>query len=892
MITEISDELEELFQKLINSLNLDGDRKVGLRTKNDTIYLCSMVNLNSKEAIKNDLQSIYSLKEYTYNGVFIYEMRVTAINAFVLRHILRRVRPVASSADKELLREHADKIWLPKAGLTEDKKHIHVNMPNVSAYTSVVKKAGGYPVKSGWRVPITRAMDLEVLVNSLPSALPRIEIDPEVLQLNREPLPNFDGSLESLLEIPMSVLNVVKSNSQTQKSLRRSKKTLEEKLEHFGLKTLHDLLFSLPKRFIDKSNPQEMEGLINGETASVVGVISKVESLPKGMGIAFVIENGRKREIKTNFWRQDWLRAKYKIGDEVLITGKVAWFNRKLQLNGSSIEHLDEAAILPIVPIYKQSESQGITTQFLLAAHRELLSRAGEIELPKYFKQANRMNYTEALNELHFPSSLEKFKAAVDDLAYYELIYMQLILLEEQEYSIDRISAVAMNSEVSQKAAIKALPFDLTKSQRDGIDKINSILSGSVPKQVLLSADVGSGKTLVAQMAALKAIESELQVVMLAPTEILAKQLFSTFEKVNNSLPKAQQVRLAFLQGGMKAAEKRALQKAIKDHEVDAVVATTSALSATVKYANLGLIIVDEQQKFGTTQRDQLLNSRDDGITPHLIMMSATPIPRSTAQVFYGGMEIVELTEKPPGRLPIVTEWVVEDPREFTKQAANHVWSDVANEAEKGNQSFVITPMVFDSDKVDAASVEATFSDISNGVLKSYRIAYIHGKMKKDEQEKVMAEFRNKEFDVLVASTVVEVGVDIPDATRVVILSADRLGASSLHQIRGRVGRSSKPSKCYLVSEGKTENSQVRLQSLVDSEDGFQIAMADLSVRGEGKIFGAEQSGASEMVFASLAKHQGWIEGAKKEAEWIIQSEHRDLALTDARIKFAKDELI
>ena len=298
----------------------------------------------------------------------------------------------------------------------------------------------------------------------------------------------------------------------------------------------------------------------------------------------------------------------------------------------------------------------------------------------------------------------------------------------------------------------------------------------------------------------------------------------------------------------------------------------------------------DEQQKFGVNHRTSILSSREDKRAPDFMMQTATPVPRSTAQVFYGDMDMIELPEKPAGRLPIKTEWLLERPQDVLDQIAHPIWEDVQEEAKKGNQTFIVTPLVNDSESIDAASVKKTHEVLQNGALSNLRIGIVHGQMKTDAAKEAMEGFRNKEFDVLVASTSVEVGVDVPEATRVIVLSADRLGASSLHQIRGRVGRSDKPSKCTLISLGETENSQRRLQSLVDSDNGYEIAQVDLETRGEGALFGVEQSGGSVLRFGSILTHRHLVEAASKEADRILSSPLSELAIRDAKKTFDAEE--
>lgn len=852
----------------------------------------SLIVWSRKEISSSDFHNIMGLKEVLIDGIFKYTAKAWPQNAFVLSNFLKGTKFKSTREEVAAIKELASKVPAPHATLTEDGKHVQIVAPNLKLYQDMFQAVNAYPTKAGYRIDITRVLDLEAISETTETKLPRITFAREVLDLNREPIVGFDGTLDSLKLIPISALNVVSANGQSWKALKNSSKTLEEKMEAFGIKSLHDMLFWLPRRYIDKSKPQEIRDLIEGESATIVGKIKSASEMPNAMGVAFQIETDAGEQIRTSFFRQHWLKAKFKIGQEVLITGKFGWWQRKPQLNGSSIELSEEAAILPIVPVYRQSESRGITTHFLMSANRELLSRIGSIQLPVYFRQAGRMDYCEALTELHFPTSLDRHHEAVDTLAYYELVYMQLLIQETKEKSEVR-PGIAQDggSRKLQAKAIKSLSFDLTKSQKRAVVEMNKKLSEDTPSSTLLNADVGAGKTVIAQLACLKAVESGHQAVLLGPTDILGRQLFATFEKLTEKLKeKGEEVRIAYLSGGMKVRERKPILKAIKDGEIDIVVGTHSVLSDTVEYADLSLVCIDEQQKFGAEQRTKLLNVRSDGRVPDLLMQSATPIPRSTAQVFYGDMDMIELKEKPPGRIPIVTEWLEEDPVEISHQVINPLWSDIQKEAAAGNQTFVITPMVNESDKIDAASVERTFKNLKEISLTGLKIAFAHGQMKPGEQKEVMEDFRAKKYDVLVASTVVEVGVDIPDATRVVILSADRLGASSLHQIRGRVGRNSKPSKCYLVSLGKTDNSQLRLKALVDSENGFDIAKVDLEIRGEGKMFSVEQSGRSEMIFASLSKHSERIEDAKNEAKRILKSPFRALALQDSKNKFESDE--
>lgn len=866
---------------------LKEDKDIHIEVSDTSIRLVSQVNLEKRK----DFSLLFNVEKEAKvdESTFVYNLPLRALNAYVLRYLLKTYRIDITPHEAKKLTVYADKIAPPKATLAKNGKHIEVTIPALEPYKEILRTVNAYPVKSGqYKIAIARGLDLKTLVAEQKGSLPRIAFDKDVEALNSAALPGFDGSMESLKTISVGELNVVKSNSQSYKAVSKSRKTLLEKMEAFGIASIFDLISWLPKRYIDKSEPQEISDLIPDESATIIGSITQVSDLPNNMGVVFTIETGAGESIRVSFWRQHWLKNKFRVGSEVLVTGKFILWNKTPQLNGSSIEFSKEASLLPIVPVYKQSESRGITTAFILSAIREAFSRLGPIALPEYLTGEGRIDYYEAYKELHLPGNLEHHKKVIDSLAYYELVAMQLIIQAQKEKSLAKPGLKQSESPRNlQNKAVKGLPWEMTESQKRAVAKLNEKLKDGTPSSTLLNADVGSGKTLCAQLACLRSVEAGYQAVLLGPTEVLARQLYTTFEQLLENLKaQGEEVSIAYLSGGMKAVEKRALLKKIKEGEVDIIVGTHSVLSDTVEYKNLGFVAIDEQQKFGAEQRSKLLDSRKDGKIPDLLMQTATPIPRSTAQVFYGDIDMILLNEKPPGRLPILTEWIKEDPQDILNQAVNSMWSDIQAEAEKGNQTFIITPMVRDSSSVDAASVERAYKQISQAILPHLNVGFVHGQMKGPEQAEAMIAFREKRYDVLVASTVVEVGVDIPDATRVVILSADRLGASSLHQIRGRVGRNNKQSICYLVSLGKTENSMLRLQSLVDNSDGFEVAKSDLFVRGEGTMFSGDQSGASDMMFASLSRHGKWVKIAKEEAIKILASDAREKALEDSMKHF------
>lgn len=847
-----------------------------------------------------DLQKFENFKSLVYvshekeNNIYKTVVSLHPTAALTLRYLLPK-KTYMSKDITLMLREHIAKVPKPKAYLAPTGKHIEITTPFLRHYREMMNKLSAYPIKSGeYRVGLDRALDLEAMIAASQEGeglhFPPIELDSDVLGLTRQRIPGFDGSVESLKRISVSVLNIVSADSQTYKQKKNSDKPLSEKFADFKIESLYDLLFYLPKRYIDKSKPQDIEDLIEGESATILGEITSSMYLADNKGVRFSVKTENGGYISVVFFRQNWLKEKFIIGSNVIITGKYSRFMGQPSLGGSSIDHSDEAALLPIVPIYKQSESKGITTKVILSAAREMISRLGDFKLPAYLQKENRGYYSDILRELHFPTSLEAHKEAVGDLAYYELIYMQIQIIDKRKNTVKHKGISQKASERKLQArAIKGFAWELTDSQKEGLRFFNKKLESKDPSTVLLNADVGAGKTILAQLAALRSVDAGYQAVLAAPTEILARQLYTSFVKLLEGMGEAgEDINLQLLVGGIPIKERNAIKKAAKDGSLDIVVGTHSVLLGSIVYKNLGLICIDEQQKFGAEQRSKILYTREDGRVPDLLMQTATPIPRSTAQVFYGDMEMLELKGKPKGRKPIVTEWIEDDPSEIVSKILHPMWADIAEETAKGYQTFVVTPLVVDSPKVDAASVERTFKALK-GVFGS-KVGIVHGQMKPDEQRQAMEDFRNKKYMIMVASTVVEVGVDIADASRVVVLSADRFGASSLHQIRGRTGRNDLHCKCYLVSLGKTASAQARLNAMVEFSDGFNIAKVDLETRGEGSMFGTSQSGASDMIFASLSKHSKKIPVAMDEADKILNGSYATIALEDAKNMFEAEE--
>lgn len=810
-----------------------------------------------------------------------YEVPLNPLTAFALVCFLRKLPGVkARSGDVVFIKRKARIVSMPKAELSENKDRVIITIPALAPYRQPLIALGAYPNRDyTWSLPVEKALDVISLFDTVTARLPRLRVDPELSSIFTKPLPGFDGSINSLRSIPVSELHVVKVDNQRGYERKASKLTVEQKFAKLGVKSLYDLLFYVPYRHIDKSNPQNIEDLVIGETAVLDGVITSTATFSgaKAGGARFTIEDKTGKSISVSFFNQEWLLRKFKPGARVIITGKLKWYG-KLMVAGSSIEFAEETANLPIVPVYRQSPSNGMTTYRILCAVRELLLRMGnKATLEPYFSEELFPDFFKTVHALHIPETVEEHAQARADMALRELFYMQMILLSEQD---DSIESIPLSDTSAVDDFVRELPFSLTDGQADVIGRMKKAMANDKPMNVLLTADVGAGKTVCAQAAAMQAVGNGGQAVILAPTDVLAQQLYrSTCQHTSANV--------VLLSGSVPTAQQKDIKNQIADGTAQIIVGTQSLLSKSVRYHNLVFVAIDEQQKFGTEQREMLLRARSDGRQPHILSQTATPIPRSIAQLIYGSMELLELRDKPAGRLPIITEWVKANPNEFIHEKVNLVWDRVCQEAAEGKQTFVVAPLVEESSAVDTASVKTVADVLTKSTLGSLRIGMVHGKMKKAEQQEVVTKFRDKEYDVLVCSTVVEVGVDIPGATVVVVLSADRLGAASLHQVRGRVGRNSEQSYCFLVSEGQTDSAQERMMAMVSSNDGFEIAQADLKTRGEGTVLSTSQHGKNEMQFVSLLRDKDKITKACQLAKDVLASSHVDEALKDAQVMFS-----
>lgn len=840
--------------------------------------------INNKLVLRTNKQLLEPISreftEYTLNekdGMAEYQFEPMPNMCFALRALLSKYKVFQAEEDAlKLIYSKTQYATPPILSLYETQKHVKITCPPLAYYLDLISAVGAANKGMNvYTVPIARAYDVIRAAEYKSNYLPKFAIAESLKNEIAKSLNGFDTSIASLFKVPVEELHAANSAYRVE----------SENFKYLGYNSVADFLVKQPRRYIDKTKITDLTDIEIKEPVTLIGkIVDKKLVYYKHsqftINVAGII-------FDSTFYNRGWMVDKFQLGDEVLLMGEYAGYGK---VAGQSLESLVEAQSLDIVPIYPQSGKYKITSKVILNTVYEAIARVEPYvhELAKYIKLDENQTLGKAIKEMHFPSSSESYIEALETLALYELIYLQLLITHtkatEQK---DKGVVKAYKKDGYFDAMVNSLPWELTDAQKQGLSQINDYLSTDVAEQVLLNGDVGSGKTIVAQLACMQTLDNGYQSVLAGPTEVLATQLYDTFMSIIDKMPKKPTI--AFLGGKMKAKEKREILKAVKLGGIDILVGTHSVLNKDIEFKNLGLIIIDEQQKFGTAQREALLEVRNDGRKPDLLAQTATPIPRSTAQAFYGDINLISITGKPKGRIEVETKWIKDNSKTITKKN-NEMWEDLMIEIEKGHQAFVVVPMVYESAKMDSASVEGAYKDLVK-ILPKARIGFTHGQQKGDDKQKVMEDFRNKKLDILIASTVIEVGVDVPNATRIVVLSADRLGASSLHQIRGRVGRSNLPSTCYLVSEGKTVASQKRLQALVDSTDGFEIAKVDLETRGQGDLFGLRQAGESNLRFSNLVDHSKLVDLAQSKAKEIYASPYRDLAIKDAKAILLEEEI-
>ena len=652
-------------------------------------------------------------------------------------------------------------------------------------------------------------------------------------------------------------------------------------LAEYGVHNVLELVTTYPRRWVDRTAEARVRDLTEGSEALVLVEVRKVTVRPMRNRRTMVTvqvgdESGR---LSVVFFNQPWRAKQLKEGMQVALFGKAEVFRGSLQMTNPIVDVIGDRTGR-IVPIYPQSEKASIATWELAGWVENALDRCSARGIadpvPTEFLSSNGLiDRHSAMRAIHLPQSMEEKESARRRLAFDELVRVQLVLVgRKRAYEANhRGIRHVIKGELLNRFA-KALPFPMTKAQKRVISEIGHDLADAAPMHRLLQGDVGSGKTVVAVASMLMAVQGGHQGALMAPTEVLAEQHFSGVSRMleglmvpaSDNLFGDRPLRVELLTSRVTGERRRSVLEELARGDIDIVIGTHALIEESVQFSSLGVVVIDEQHRFGVEQRAALREKGNSSLMPDVLVMTATPIPRTAAMTVYGDLEVSVLDELPPGRTPIVTRWAAGPLVEQT------MWAAVREAVAKGQQAYVVCPMIEESEKLEVASAETIHASLSTGELKGLRLGLIHGRLSAPEKDDVMNAFRRRDLDVLVATTVIEVGVDVPNATVMVVLDADRFGIAQLHQLRGRVGRGALASECWLQTKNPEEPSP-RVEALVESTDGFVLAEIDLELRGEGTLMGAMQKGRSDLKLASLRRDRELIEIARRVATEIIDSD-------------------
>lgn len=650
-----------------------------------------------------------------------------------------------------------------------------------------------------------------------------------------------------------------------------------EALASMDITTVLDLLMHYPRRYLDRTNEARIGDAPLGEESMVLGIVRKVQSrrTRNRRTIVQIDVSDGSGYLRCTFFNQPWRERQLTEGTNAVLFGKVEMFQGRKQMTNPVVDLIGDRTGR-IVPIYPQSDKAQLTTWEIGGWVEEALRRAGTFEDPVPEALIDRFDLVdrdEAMHGIHLPESTAQHAAARRRLVFDELLRIQVALvrrkreLERTSVGIAHVVGGALVHEFHAN-----LPFPLTGAQKRTIAEIDADLARPTPMHRLLQGDVGAGKTIVAVTALLTAVQGGHQGALMAPTEVLAEQhhagirtLLDGLTLKDDNLFGERPVRVELLTNRTTASMRTKLGAALLAGEVDIVIGTHALLEDKVAFHSLGVAVIDEQHRFGVEQRAALRSKGE--VVPDVLVMTATPIPRTAAMTVYGDLDVSVLDELPPGRTPITTSWA----RGPLDEAA--AWARVRDEIAAGHQAYVVCPLIEESDKLEVRSAEETFAELQAGELAGLRLALLHGRMKSAEKEQAMEAFRAGRHDVLVATTVIEVGVDVANATVMVILDADRFGIAQLHQLRGRVGRGAAVSWCFLLAKGETPESEARLSALERSTDGFELAEIDLDLRGEGTIMGARQKGRNDLRLASLRRDRDWVAKAREVAFELVDDD-------------------
>ncbi|HBF0312412.1 TPA: ATP-dependent DNA helicase RecG [Clostridioides difficile] len=661
-----------------------------------------------------------------------------------------------------------------------------------------------------------------------------------------------------------------------------------DKLNKLGIFTLKDLLYYFPRQFEDRNNLKKIAQLEDGEKVTIKAVISSINTFsPKeGMTLTKIDVKDETGSAKLVFFNKSYIKNTFRPGDSILVFGKVKKKFNNLELTSCELEYLTNSPknTCRFMPVYQLT--YGVTNKEIMSIIRTVLEDK-ELIIQEYMPQRIIEKYRLcsidfAVRNIHSPSSKESLKIALYRIVFEELLILQLGLFVFKS-GRNKEDGIKFETSKDLKKIISALPFKLTKAQNRALDEIIQDMNLEKIMNRLVQGDVGSGKTVVALLALANCVLNGYQGALMAPTEILAGQHYISLTEFLKDFG----INVGLLIGSLTKKQKDTVLEQIKNNEIDILIGTHALIEDKVEFNNIGLVITDEQHRFGVMQRSKLSLK---GANPDILVMTATPIPRTLALILYGDLDISIIDELPPGRQPIETIAIEKSKRD---RAYNNL---VRREVESGRQVYIVCPLVEESEAIEAKSAVELVEELRAEYFHDLRLGLLHGKMKSSEKDEVMRLFKNKEIDILVSTTVIEVGVNVPNATLMIIENAERFGLAQLHQLRGRVGRGSHKSYCVLIYDSKTDVCRQRMAIMEETNDGFKISEKDLEIRGPGEFFGTRQHGLPELKVANLFKHIKILKLAQQEARYILGEDNNlqlkeNMALKKEIIDKFKDTL-
>ncbi|HBF0233255.1 TPA: ATP-dependent DNA helicase RecG [Clostridioides difficile] len=661
-----------------------------------------------------------------------------------------------------------------------------------------------------------------------------------------------------------------------------------DKLNKLGIFTLKDLLYYFPRQFEDRNNLKKIAQLEDGEKVTIKAVISSINTFsPKeGMTLTKIDVKDETGSAKLVFFNKSYIKNTFRPGDSILVFGKVKKKFNNLELTSCELEYLTNSPknTCRFMPVYQLT--YGVTNKEIMSIIRTVLEDK-ELIIQEYMPQRIIEKYRLcsidfAVRNIHSPSSKESLKIALYRIVFEELLILQLGLFVFKS-GRNKEDGIKFETSKDLKKIISALPFKLTKAQNRALDEIIQDMNLEKIMNRLVQGDVGSGKTVVALLALANCVLNGYQGALMAPTEILAGQHYISLTESLKDFG----INVGLLIGSLTKKQKDTVLEQIKNNEIDILIGTHALIEDKVEFNNIGLVITDEQHRFGVMQRSKLSLK---GANPDILVMTATPIPRTLALILYGDLDISIIDELPPGRQPIETIAIEKSKRD---RAYNNL---VRREVESGRQVYIVCPLVEESEAIEAKSAVELVEELIAEYFHDLRLGLLHGKMKSSEKDEVMRLFKDKEIDILVSTTVIEVGVNVPNATLMIIENAERFGLAQLHQLRGRVGRGSHKSYCVLIYDSKTDVCRQRMAIMEETNDGFKISEKDLEIRGPGEFFGTRQHGLPELKVANLFKHIKILKLAQQEARYILGEDNNlqlkeNMALKKEIIDKFKDTL-